>query len=123
MENPQLDNVIENVKDFKAENTQILKKSITNELVSFKKTLPKEILTDELEIKAENEVNNKMAEFNNSIDIKPKALYYSLKSELELKEEASEKELTISAYEFLEKNTKNKILRRILRELKRETKK
>lgn len=123
MGNLKLDDVIENVEDFKAENTQILKKSITNELVSFKKTLPKEILTDELEIKADNEVNNKMVEFNNSIDIKPKALYYSLKSELELNEEVSEKELTISAYEFLEKNTTNKFLRKILRELKKETKK
>lgn len=60
---------------------KFLKKNSTNELTSFKKTLPKDILIEELELKTENEVNKKIAEFNKSIDIKPKALYYSLKSE------------------------------------------
>ena len=56
------------------------------------------------------------------MDIKPTALYYSLKTEAELNEEITEKELTMSAYDFLEKHTNNKILKKILKELKKETK-
>lgn len=123
MENEQLENMVENVEDFKMDNTQTLKKSINAEVASYKKKLPAEILTEDFEVKIENEVNKKLSEFNDSIDVKPKALYYSLKSELELNKEATEKELTISAYDFLEKNTKSKFLKRILKDLKKETKK
>ncbi|SOB47044.1 conserved hypothetical protein [Lactococcus piscium] len=67
-------------------------------------------------------VDKKILEFNNNIDLKPKALYYALKSELELDEQISEKKLTISAYDYLEKNTKNKFLKKILKELIKESK-
>lgn len=123
MENKQLLNVVENMEQFKKENTQILKRNINHEILNYRKTLPVEILSEDLESQIENEVTSKLSEFNNTIDIKPTALYYSLKSELELNENISEKELVYSAYDFLEKTTKSKFIKRILRELKRETKK
>ncbi|MER2226324.1 MAG: hypothetical protein ABS916_04640 [Carnobacterium sp.] len=123
MENKELSNVVANMELFKKENTQILRKNINNEISSYRKTLPFENLSDDLEFQIENEVSNKLLEFNNGIDLKPAALYYSLKSEVELNENISEKELTYSAYDFLEKTTKSKFLKKILKELKRETKK
>lgn len=122
MENEKLITVINSIDDFKTDNTKIVKSSINNELSNFKKTLPKEILTEDLEIEIQNEVNKKITEFNKDIDLKPKALYYSLKSEMELNEEITEKELTHSAYDYLEKKTKSKFLKKILRELKKESK-
>lgn len=122
MENKQLSNVVENMEQFKKENTQILKKNINDEILSYRETLPAETLSEDLESKIENEVSSKLSEFNNIIDLKPTALYYSLKSEIELNENISEKELVYSAYDFLEKTTKSKFLKKILRELKRETK-
>ena len=110
------------MEQFKKENTQILKKNINDEILSYRETLPAETLSEDLESKIENEVSSKLSEFNNIIDLKPTALYYSLKSEIELNENISEKELVYSAYDFLEKTTKSKFLKKILRELKRETK-
>ncbi|MBC9825349.1 MULTISPECIES: hypothetical protein [Carnobacterium] len=123
MENRQLANVVKNVEQFKKENIQILRKNINNEILNYRKNLPIENLSEELELQIENEVSSKLSEFNNGIDLKPAALYYSLKSEVELDENISEKELTYSAYDFLEKTTKSKFLKKILKELKRETKK
>lgn len=120
MENKELEKVIHEVEGLKIESTQILKNNIKNEIYEFRKTLPKEILTDDLDAKVEEEVNQKLKEFSQELDLKPKALYYSLKSEVELNEEISERELTTFAYDFLEKNTKNKFLKRIFRELKKE---
>lgn len=112
MENKQLDNVVGNVEKFKSDNTQILRKNITKEIIKYRKTLPVENLSEDLELQIENEVNNKLSEFNNSINLKPKALYYSLKSEMELQEDISEKELTYFAYDFLEKIQKVNSLKR-----------
>lgn len=123
MENRQLANVVKNVEQFKSENTQILKKNINNEILNYRKNLPVENLSEELELQIENEVSRKLSEFNNSIDLKPAALYYSLKSEVELDKNISEKKLTYYAYNFLEKTTKSKFLKNILKELKRETEK
>lgn len=122
MENKQLDNLIHEVDIFKADNTRQLKKNINTELSAFKNSLPKEVLTSDLDQKIEAEVDGKLVEFNQNIDLKPKALYYSLKAELELDDTMSESDLIISAYSFLEKNTKNKFLKKILRELKKENK-
>lgn len=123
MENRQLVNIVTNVEQFKKENTQILKKNINNEILNYRKSLSVDNLSEELELQIEDEVSSKLSEFNSSIDLKPAALYYSLKSEVELDENISEKELTYSAYNFLEKTTKSKFLKKILKELKRETKK
>lgn len=111
------------MEQFKKDNIQILRKSINNEILNYRKNLPIENLSEELELQIKNEVNSKLSEFNNGIDLKPAALYYSLKSEVELDENISEKELTYSAYDFLEKTTKSKFLKKILKELKKETKK
>lgn len=122
MENKSLENVIRKADEFKEDNTQILKENISEEISIYRKSLPANIVSDDLEIQIEQEVSNKLSEFNNDMDLKPVALYYSLKSEIELNENISEEELTVSAYAFLEKNTKSKFLKKILRELKKEIK-
>ena len=122
MENEKLSTVINNIEEFKADNSAIVKNNINIEISLYRKTLPNEILTEDLDLKIQNEVDKKILEFNNDIDLKPKALYYALKSELELDEQISEKKLTISAYDYLEKNTKNKFLKKILKELIKENK-
>ena len=122
MENEKLSTIINNIEEFKADNSAIVKNNINIEISLYRKTLPNEILTEDLDLKIQNEVDKKILEFNNDIDLKPKALYYALKSELELDEQISEKKLTISAYDYLEKNTKNKFLKKILKELIKENK-
>lgn len=122
MENEKLSTIINNIEEFKADNSAIVKNNINIEISLYRKTLPNEILTEDLDLKIQNEVDKKILEFNNNIDLKPKALYYALKSELELDEQISEKKLTISAYDYLEKNTKNKFLKKILKELIKESK-
>lgn len=64
----------------------------------------------------------KVEEFKNKMDIKPKDLYYSLKTEAELNEDISDKELMYKAYEFLEKHAKTQFSKKILKELKKEVK-
>lgn len=115
--------MVTNMEQFKKENTQILRNNIKNEILIYQKKLPVENISEELELQIENEVSSKLSEFNNNIDLNPTALYYSLKSEAELDGNISEKELIYSAYDFLEKNTKSKFLKKILKELKRENKK
>lgn len=122
MENEKLSTVINNIEEFKADNSAIVKNNINKEISLYRKTIPNEILTEDLDLKIQNEVDKKILEFNNDIDLKPRALYYALKSELELDEHMSEKKLTISAYDYLEKNTKNKFLKKILKELIKENK-
>ena len=51
--------------------------------------------------------------------MKPKALYHALKVEAELNPEIEKDDLKQSAYDFLEKTTKNKYLKKIIRELKK----
>ena len=46
--------------------------------------------------------------------------YSAKKSEVESNGEISETELTNLAYDYLEKNTKNKFFKKILKELKKE---
>ena len=122
MENEKLRTIINNIEEFKADNSAIVKNNINIEISLYRKTLPNEILTEDLDLKIQNEVDKKILEFNNNIDLKPKALYYALKSELELDEQISEKKLTISAYDYLETNTKNNFLKKILKELIKESK-
>lgn len=121
--NKALGNVIARVDGFKDENADTLRDSIQNEISSYKSTLPSDIFLRDLDYQVNQEIDNKIIEFKEEIDLKPKALYYNLKSKVELNGNLTEQELTLSAYEFLEKNTKNRFLKKILKDLKKETKK
>lgn len=121
--NTVLGNVLARVDEFKDENAVILRDNIQNEISSYKSSLPSDIFLNGPDYQINQEIDNKISEFKQEIDLKPKALYYNLKSKVELSDDITEQELTLSAYEFLEKNTKNKFLKKILRDLKREAKK
>ncbi|MFW3625914.1 hypothetical protein [Aerococcus viridans] len=121
--NTVIDNVLARVDEFKDENAVILRDNIQNEISSYKSSLPSDNFLSGLDYQINQEIDNKISEFKQDIDLKPKALYYNLKSEVELSDDITEKELTLSAYEFLENNTKNRFLKKILRDLKKEAKK
>lgn len=121
--NTVIDNVLARVDEFKDENAVILRDNIQNEISSYKSSLPSDNFLSGLDYQINQEIDNKISEFKQEIDLKPKALYYNLKSKVELNDDITEKELTLSAYEFLEKNTKNRFLKKILRDLKKEAKK
>lgn len=121
--NTVIGNVLARVDEFKDENAIILRDNIQNEISSYKSSLPSDIFLNGIDYQINQEIDNKISEFKQEIDLKPKALYYNLKSKVELSDDITEKELTLSAYEFLEKNTKNKFLKKILRELKKEARK
>lgn len=121
--NTVIDNVLARVDEFKDENAVILRDNIQNEISSYKSSLPSDNFLSGLDYQINQEIDNKISEFKQDIDLKPKALYYNLKSKVELSDDITEKELTLSAYEFLEKNAKNRFLKKILRDLKKEAKK
>lgn len=121
--NTVIGNVLARVDEFKDENAVILRDNIQNEISSYKSSLPSDIFLNGIDYQINQEIDNKISEFKQEIDLKPKALYYDLKSKVELNDDITEKELTLSAYEFLEKNTKNRFLKKILRDLKKELKK
>ncbi|MGH2120111.1 hypothetical protein [Aerococcus sp. L_32] len=121
--NTVIDNVLARVDEFKDENAVILRDNIQNEISSYKSSLPSDNFLSGIDYQINQEIDNKISEFKQDIDLKPKALYYNLKSKVELSDDITEKELTLSAYEFLEKNTKNRFLKKILRDLKKEAKK
>lgn len=121
--NIELGNVLARVDEFKEENAVILRDNIQNEITSYKSSLPSDIFLNGIDYQINQEIDNKISEFKQEIDLKPKALYYDLKSKVELSDDITEQELTLSAYEFLEKNTKNKFLKKILGDLKKEAKK
>ena len=106
----------EQIDIFKKNNEIALKNNINLELKKVQDTIPEDIWDKELAQKVEGEVSTKLLELNNSIDINPTALYYSLKSDISLNPETNEKELTLNAYKFLLEKTKNKFLKKILKE-------
>lgn len=122
-DNKDLNYVIAKVDEFKDKNADILRENIQDEIMSYKSTLTNDGFLKDMDAQINQEMNNKLIDFKEGIDLKSKALYYDLKSKLELNNNVSEQELTLSAYDFLEKNTKNKFFKKILKELKKETKK
>lgn len=122
MTDETLQDVINDVDAFKKKSIEQVRENIDYEIATYKQDIPKELNTSEFDLTVQKEVDAKLAKFNDEMDIKPTALYYSLKTEAELNEEITEKELTMSAYDFLEKHTNNKILKKILKELRKETK-
>ncbi|MGF2047139.1 hypothetical protein ACQUET_00185 [Lactococcus lactis] len=120
-EKEKLNLIIKKNEEFKNNTDLIIKKDIDYELSNFRKILPKKFLTKELDIEIKNEVDKKVSEFSEDIDLNPEGLYSLLKkSEVESNGEISETELTNLAYDYLEKNTKNKFFKKILKELKKE---
>lgn len=104
------------IAEFKRNNAIELKKNINQEIKKVQEAAPRDILDAELSLKVEEEVNLKLRELNESIDLNPTALYHALKAESALDPEVSEEALTVAAYQFLIKKTKNRFLKKILKE-------
>lgn len=122
MTNKKLQDIIYEVEVFKQKSVKDARHSIDNKLAEYKEKIPEKLDNTEFEIKVQKEIDKKLSTFSKELDIKPAALYYSLKKDVELDNNISKKELLVSAYDFLEKHTKNKLLKKIFRELKKETK-
>lgn len=122
MTNKKLQDIIYEVEVFKQKSAKDARHSIDNKLAEYKEKIPEKVDNTEFEIKVQKEIDKKLSTFSKELDIKPAALYYSLKKDVELDNNISKKELLVSAYDFLEKHTKNKLLKKIFKELKKETK-
>lgn len=122
MADETLEDIIYEVDVFKKENINQARHSIEKKVNAYKKDIPKEADSSELDLKIQQNIDSELIKFNKDMEINPTALYYSLKSEAELNETITKKELTLSAYDFLERNTKSKLFKKILKELKKETK-
>lgn len=122
MTNEKLQDIIYEVEVFKQKSVKDARHSIDNKLAEYKEKIPEKVDNTDFELKVQKEIDKKLSTFSKELDIKPAALYYSLKSDVELDNNISKKELLVSAYDFLEEHTKNKLLRRIFKELKKETK-
>ncbi|MGY3703481.1 hypothetical protein BW731_11675 [Vagococcus martis] len=104
------------IDSFKKSNELAIKKNINQEIKKVQDSVSEDMWDKELTNKIEDEVNVKLTELNNSIDINPTALYYSLKAETALNPDISEKQLTLQAFKFLVSKTNNKFLKKILKD-------
>ena len=119
MENESLDLIIKEVENQQEKELVRFESNLSEGINKYKEVLPADLITPQLQEKIDNEVKLQLVEFQKSIDLKPKALYHALKVEAELNPEIEEDDLKQSAYDFLEKTTKNKYLKKIIRELKK----
>lgn len=115
MQNENLEKIIKDVELVKQNEAAHFREVIDYE----KNSLPIEVNDETLQHQIDMEIQNRMDEFQKDMDLKPRALYYALKMETELHPDIDEKELKKIAYDFLEKNTKNKYLKKIIKELKK----
>lgn len=118
----ELEHAINKYDEFRDTNASLIRSNIQNEMTVYKSALPESIPNDFFDLQVSQEINNKMKDFKENFDLKPKALYYDLKAKVELNEDISREELTFSAYSFLEQNTNNKLLKKIIKNLKKEIK-
>lgn len=100
------------IDDFKKNNEIILKDNINQEIIKTKNSFSKEIWDEKLSL----EVEKKLTELNNSIDLNPTSIYFTLKAETALNPDISEEELKLAAYKFLFSKTKNNFMKKILKE-------
>ena len=119
MENESLDLIIKEVENQQEKELVRFESNLSEGINKYKEVLPADLITPQLQEKIDNEVKLQLVEFQKSIDLKPKALYHDLKVEAELNPEIEKDDLKQSAYDFLEKTTKNKYLKKIIRELKK----
>lgn len=104
------------IDNFKKNNEIILKDNINQEIIKTKNSFSKEIWDEELSLEVEKEVEKKLTALNNSIDLNPTSIYFTLKAETALNPDISEEELKLAAYNFLSSKTKNKFMKKILKE-------
>lgn len=119
MENDSLELIVKEIEKEQVEEVNRFEMNLSQGINKYKEILPDDLITPQLQSKIDDEVKLQMIEFQDSIDLKPKALYHALKMEAELNPNIEEVQLKKSAYEFLEKTTKNKYLKKIIRELKK----
>lgn len=123
MSEKSLDDIIYEVELFKKKSIDTIKEKVNNDAITVKSNLPESLSSTEFDLKVQEEIGNNIELISNNTDFNTKALYYALKSDVELNKNISKEELTIEAYDFLEKNSKSKFLKKIYKELKKETKK
>ena len=119
MEKESLDLIIKEVENQQERELVRFETNLSEGLNKYKEIIPAELITPQLQDKIDNEVKLQLVEFQKSIDLKPKALYHALKVEAELNPDIEKEKLKQSAYDFLERTTKNKYLKKIIRELKK----
>ena len=95
MENESLDLIIKEVENQQEKELVRFESNLSEGINKYKEVLPADLITPQLQEKIDNEVKLQLVEFQKSIDLKQ------------------------SAYDFLEKTTKNKYLKKIIRELKK----
>ena len=95
MENESLDLIIKEVENQQEKELVRFESNLFEGINKYKEVLPADLITPQLQEKIDNEVKLQLVEFQKSIDLKQ------------------------SAYDFLEKTTKNKYLKKIIRELKK----
>ena len=119
MENDSLELIVKEIEKEQVEEVNRFEMNLSQGINKYKEILPDDLITPQLQSKIDDEVKLQMIEFQDSIDLKPKALYHALKMEAELNPNIEEVQLKKSAYEFLEKTTKNKYQKKISRDLKK----
>ena len=95
MENESLDLIIKEVENQQEKELVRFESNLSEGINKYKEVIPADLITPQLQEKIDNEVKLQLVEFQKSIDLKQ------------------------SAYDFLEKTTKNKYLKKIIRELKK----
>lgn len=118
-ENETLNQLAQLNSDFQSQVSEELKSNAKNEF-SLEKLDNMPELSKDLELEANYEIDQKINLSVQEFDVKPKAIYYNLLTEQELKPDITKKELTISAYEFLIKHSKNKLIKKLAQQLKKE---
>ena len=119
MKNESLDLIIREIETQQEIELNRFKQNLSEGIDKYVESSPSDLMTPLLKNEIDEEVKLQMLEFQKSIDLSPKALYYALKMEVELDPNIEKDKLKQCAYEFLEKTTKNKYLKKIIRELKK----
>ena len=119
MKNESLDLIIREIETQQEIELNRFKQNLSEGIDQYVESSPSDLMTPLLKNEIDEEVKLQMLEFQRSIDLSPKALYYALKMEVELDPNIKKDKLKQCAYEFLEKTTKYKYLKKIIRELKK----
>ena len=119
MKNESLDLIIREVENQQEIELNRLKTSLSKEIDKYVESPSSNLMASLPKERIDEEVKLQLLEVQKSIDLRPKALYYALKTEVELDPNIKKDKLKKCAYEFLEKTTKNKYLKKIIRDLKK----
>lgn len=120
--NNALAKVTQKIDDFNSEAKLHFKLHVDHEIQSHKKLLPHGMMYSAIHEQITNGVNKRMDQFTRDTDLKPQELYSFLGQELVKHPNLSKRELHFLAYDHLEKNTKNKFLKKIYKKMRKQMK-